>query len=73
MYKPGSVQGNILSDGLNLGPFPHNRLKGVDTPTNRITDDVKRIDPRENGFRRAACGDYRAKTQLISVKLVQNK
>lgn len=40
-------------------PFPVHVLKRVDRPTSLIHDDeVKRVDEREGGFRRAARGDY---------------
>jgi len=34
-----------------LGPYPMERLKRVDQPTTRITDNIPRFDEREHGFR----------------------
>lgn len=48
----------VLYEDRQLGPFPLQRLKRVDRPTNLITGDVKRIDGRETAFLRAARGDY---------------
>ncbi len=43
----------------NYEPFPMHRLKRVERPTTKILDDqVKRVDERENGFNKAARGDY---------------
>ena len=36
-----------------LGPYPMERLKKVNQPTTRITDDIPRFDEREHGFARA--------------------
>ncbi|MBA7611336.1 3-chloro-4-hydroxyphenylacetate reductive dehalogenase [subsurface metagenome] len=41
-----------------LGPYPMERLKKVDRPTTRITDDIPRFDEREHGFARAMRGDF---------------
>jgi reductive dehalogenase len=41
-----------------LGPYPMERLKRVDHPTTRITDDIPRFDEREHGFARALRGDF---------------
>ena len=48
----------VLFEDRQLGPFPVHRLKRVDKPTTIITDDVQRIDIRENGLAKAARGDY---------------
>ena len=41
-----------------LGPYPMERLKRVDQPTTRITDNIPRFDEREHGFARAMRGDF---------------
>jgi len=41
-----------------LGPYPMERLKQVDQPTTRITDNIPRFDEREHGFARALRGDF---------------
>ncbi|HUT71494.1 MAG TPA: reductive dehalogenase [Desulfatiglandales bacterium] len=43
--------------------FPEHRLKRVDTPTTHITENVQRIDSRENAFSKAERGDYGAAAQ----------
>ena len=48
----------ILAGEGQLGPFPMERLKRVEQPTTRITDNIQRIDFRENGFARAGRGDF---------------
>ena len=40
-----------------LGCYPMEKLRRVDRPTIRITDDVKRFDEREHAFARAMRGD----------------
>ncbi|MFO7772490.1 MAG: reductive dehalogenase [Dehalococcoidia bacterium] len=48
-----------LSGGRGqLGPYPMERLKRVEQPTTRITDDIPRFDQREHGFARAMRGDF---------------
>ena len=44
-----SGYGRILTGGEQLGPFPMERLKQVEQPTTRITDNIKRFDEREHG------------------------
>ena len=41
-----------------FGPYPMERLKRVNQPTTRITDDIPRFDEREHGFARAMRGDF---------------
>ena len=48
---------NILQRQDQLGPFPMERLKHVDQPTNTITDAVQRIDLRNNAYGQAARGE----------------
>ena len=43
----------ILAGKGQLGPFPMEGLKQVEQPTTSITDNIQRIDFRENGFARA--------------------
>ncbi len=40
-----------------LGPYPMEKLKRVDKPTTRITDNVKRFDEREHGFGKVMRGE----------------
>ena len=49
---------DILHTQGQLGPFPVERLKHVDQPTNTITKDVQRIDMRNNAYGLAARGEY---------------
>jgi 3-chloro-4-hydroxyphenylacetate reductive dehalogenase len=48
----------ILLKNIVTAPYPMEKLKRVDTPTTLITDSVKRVPQSENGFRRAARGDF---------------
>ena len=48
----------ILTDKRQLGPYPMDRLRQVENPTTKITDNIQRIDERENGFNRALRGDF---------------
>ncbi len=50
--------GGILTDRRQLGPYLMERLKRVEQPTTRITDNIQRIDEREQGFNRALRGDF---------------
>ena len=45
------------------GPYPMEKLKRVDKPTTKITDNVQRPDEREHGFARARRGDFGAVPQ----------
>jgi len=46
-----------MSHRHRLGPYPMEKLKRVDKPTTRITDDVKRFDERQHGFARVMRGE----------------
>ena len=48
----------ILTNNSQLGPYAMESIKRVDKPTTLITDKVQRFDQRENGFARAARGDF---------------
>ncbi|MFC2009801.1 reductive dehalogenase [Chloroflexota bacterium] len=48
----------ILKNKEQLGPSPIEKLKRVDEPTTLITDNVQRFDTRQNGFEKAARGEY---------------
>ncbi len=50
-------------DNHPRGPFPTERLKRVDKPTNLITDAVQRIDARNTAYGLAARGEYGAAVQ----------
>lgn len=64
--KNKSNRHGILFEEVQLGPFPMHRLKRVDKPTNLITDNVQRVDFRENAFARGARGDYGPAVQRAS-------
>jgi reductive dehalogenase len=51
-------QRGILYNKEQLGPFPMDRIKRVDAPTNIITDAVQRIDLRDTAYGLAARGEY---------------
>jgi len=50
--------GCILQNNKTLGIFNLDRIKRVETPSNIITNNVRRIDARENAFSKAIRGDY---------------
>ena len=47
-----------MNSQRQLGPYPMELLRQVEQPTTHITDDVQRFDEREQGFNRAARGDF---------------
>ncbi|MFH1647754.1 MAG: reductive dehalogenase [Chloroflexota bacterium] len=47
----------------HLGAYPMEKLKRVDSPTTKITDNIARFDEREHGFARGRRGDFGAATQ----------
>jgi len=51
-------QQDILARRGHLGYYPMEKLKRVDKPTIKITDDVQRFDEREHGFAHTMRGDY---------------
>ncbi len=53
----------ILTGKIQLGPDTMEKLKRVDKPTTRITDTIKRIDEREQGWNLAERGDFGAAVQ----------
>ena len=48
----------ILAGIEQLGIYPMERLKRVDRPTTRITNDIGRIGINDSGFRLAALGHF---------------
>jgi reductive dehalogenase len=50
--------GNYLTGKKDYEPFPMRKLKRVDIPTTLVTDNIQRIDSRENAFTKARRGDY---------------
>ena len=68
-YRPHrrTYKGRIYPD-----PYPVEKLTRVDRPTNTIIDDqVKRVDERESGFRRAGRGDFGPRLQKEYSRFVQ--
>jgi reductive dehalogenase len=47
---------DVLIGKKQLGPYPMEKLKRVNQPTTKITDNIQRIDEREHGFSRAELG-----------------
>jgi len=47
----------ILAGEKQLGPYPMEKLKHVDQPTTKITDNIERTDEKEHGFSRAELGN----------------
>ena len=52
-----AIPAGLLRDRLDT-PFPMHRMRRVDMPTTKITNEVARFDEREHGFLRALRGDY---------------
>ena len=48
----------ILTENGPLGKYPLHLLKQVDMPTNKYVGEIKRRDPDEIAFNRAAAGEY---------------
>lgn len=66
-------QKNILRNQNRLGPFPLERLKRVDRPTNTITEGVQRIDLRDIAYGLAARGEYGPVVQKAVAKKLPEK
>src|SRR4030043_28560 len=47
----------MMSRRDHLGHYPMEKLKRVDMPTTRITDNVSRFDERQHGFARVMRGE----------------
>lgn len=62
-HIPQAMKSDILHSQEHLDPFPMDRLKRVDKPTNLITDNVQRIDLRNTAYGLAARGEYGAVVQ----------
>ena len=56
--KNRSSYPEILAGRNQLGPYPMEQLKHVERPTTKITDNIERVDEREQGWNRAARGDF---------------
>src|SRR3989304_431483 len=54
---PKSYTG-VLAGKRQLGPYPMEKLKHVDSPTTRITDNIQRFDARQHGFARGMRGEF---------------
>jgi len=56
----------LIGRNVRLGPYPVEKLKRVDHPTTKITGNVAQVSERDNGFIRAALGQFGpfAKTEL---------
>jgi reductive dehalogenase len=53
---------------IERNPYPMHRLKRLDRPTTSIGPDIKRMDEREQGFNRAARGDFGPKLQQARLR-----
>ena len=61
--------GGILYEDKQLGRFPMDRFRRVERPTTLITEDIQRIDYRENPLSRAARGDFGPAVQKEGLRL----
>lgn len=57
IHKKSDYKG-VLTWKKQSGPYPTERLKRVEKPTTKITENVQRVDEREQGFNQAARGDF---------------
>ncbi len=69
----GQSYSKILTGGLQLGPYPMEKLKQVDKPTNLVTENIQRIDPRETAMRRIGRGDYGTAAQKAWTRLMEQR
>ena len=46
----------LTRNDIHLGPYPMEKLKHVDKPTTIVTDNIKRVDERDQGFFKAMDG-----------------
>ena len=53
-----SIEDNPLYKQKQLGPFPMEKVRHVEKTTTCITDDIQRIDERNNAYGLAARGEY---------------
>jgi hypothetical protein len=63
--KPYSSRGR-----KQLGPYPMEKLKRVEKPTVKITENIERFDEREHGFARTMRGDYGPAAQKEMMRFV---
>jgi len=61
-----------MKENKQLGPFPIEKLRRVDKPTNLITDKVQRIDQRQTPTGKASRGEY-GKAVLEGNKRLQER
>ena len=67
----GDAKQRSLSNKNQLGPFPVEKLRRVDKPTNLITDNVQRIDQRQTATGKAARGEYGEAVQKGNQRLTE--
>ena len=60
----------IMQRRGHLGPYPMEKLKRVDKPTTRITENVPRFDERQHGFGRVMRGDFGPAPQQEMMRFV---
>jgi reductive dehalogenase len=61
----------ILYEDGDLSKYPTHMLKRVDKPTNLISENVQRVDPREGAINRAARGDFGEKIKSGAWRIVR--
>jgi len=57
---------DILYNDKQIGPYPTDKLKRVDQPTNKIVGEIERRDPRVSPFGLAFRGDYGEKVKALA-------
>ena len=56
---------DILYDDRQIGPYPTDKLKRVDKPTNKIVGEIQRRDMREHALNKGIRGDYGEKAKAL--------
>ncbi|MCL2110917.1 MAG: 4Fe-4S dicluster domain-containing protein [Clostridiales bacterium] len=57
---------DILYNDKQIGPYPTDKLKRVDKPTNKIVGEIQRRDQRDNIFGQAFRGEYGEKVKELA-------
>ena len=50
----------LAGENIRYGPYPVEKLRRVERPTTKITENVAQVSERDSGFIRAALGQFGA-------------
>ncbi len=62
---------DILYDDRQIGPWPTDKLKRVDKPTNEIVGPIERRDERESPFGKSLFGEYGEEIQREFMRMTR--